>query len=56
MLNCPPSDNNSPVEIMNTAIRAKAVGLTTSAAFLANFMISQVSPEAFTSIGECLSI
>lgn len=41
----------SPAEIMNTAIRAKATSLTTMASWLANFMIGQVSPIAFTKIG-----
>ncbi|ORX38169.1 general substrate transporter [Kockovaella imperatae] len=40
-----------PVEIMNTAVRAKATGITTSASWLANFMIGQVTPKAFDSIG-----
>lgn len=40
-----------PVEIMNTAIRAKATAITTMAAWLANFMIGQVSPIAFKNIG-----
>ncbi|WVR04202.1 hypothetical protein IAU60_001202 [Kwoniella sp. DSM 27419] len=39
-----------PVEIMNTSIRAKATALTTMAAWIANFMIGQVSPKAFDSI------
>lgn len=42
---------HSPVEIMNTAIRAKATALTSMAAWLANFMIGQVSPTAFKNIG-----
>ncbi|WVF69435.1 hypothetical protein IAT40_004212 [Kwoniella sp. CBS 6097] len=40
-----------PVEIMNTGIRAKAASLTTMASWLANFMIGQVSPIAFSKIG-----
>lgn len=36
---------------MNTAIRAKATAITTMAAWLANFMIGQVSPIAFKNIG-----
>jgi len=36
---------------MQNNIRAKAVGLTTSASWLANFMIGQVSPKAFANIG-----
>ena len=43
---------SSPVEIMNTAIRAKAVGVTTMFSWLANFMIGQVSPVAFERIGK----
>lgn len=40
-----------PVEIMQTNIRAKAVGITTAASWLANFTIGQVTPKAFSSIG-----
>jgi len=36
---------------MNTAIRAKATALTSMSAWIANFMIGQVSPKAFKSIG-----
>jgi len=36
---------------MQNNIRAKAVGLTTCASWLANFMIGQVSPKAFANIG-----
>ena len=36
---------------MQTSIRAKAAGLTTSASWLANFMIGQVSPKAWEGIG-----
>lgn len=43
---------SSPVEIMNNSIRAKATGLTTSASWLANFMIGQVTPKAFAKIGK----
>ncbi|WVQ97251.1 hypothetical protein IAU59_004362 [Kwoniella sp. CBS 9459] len=39
-----------PVEIFNTAVRAKATALTTMAAWIANFMIGQVSPKAFDDI------
>lgn len=46
----------SPVEIMNTAIRAKATAITTMASWLANFMIGQVSPIAFKNIGEYLFV
>jgi hypothetical protein len=46
---------DSPVEIMNTAIRAKATALTSMSAWIANFMIGQVSPKAFTDIGKSLS-
>jgi hypothetical protein len=41
---------------MNTAIRAKATALTTMAAWLANFMIGQVSPIAFKAIGMFYSL
>jgi len=37
---------------MQTSIRAKAVGITTSASWLANFTIGQVTPKAFENIGE----
>jgi hypothetical protein len=40
---------------MNTAIRAKATALTSMSAWIANFMIGQVSPKAFRNIGEYLS-
>jgi hypothetical protein len=46
----------SPVEIMQTGIRAKAVGVTTAASWLANFMIGQVSPTAFDAIGMLCAI
>ncbi|OCF45339.1 glucose transporter [Kwoniella heveanensis CBS 569] len=39
-----------PVEMFNTAVRAKATSLTTMAAWIANFMIGQVSPKAFDDI------
>ncbi|WVF70918.1 hypothetical protein IAT40_005713 [Kwoniella sp. CBS 6097] len=39
-----------PVEMFNTAVRAKATALTTMAAWIANFMIGQVSPKAFDDI------
>jgi hypothetical protein len=35
-----------PVEIMNTAIRAKGTALTSMACWISNFMIGQVSPDA----------
>ncbi|ODN86318.1 glucose transporter [Cryptococcus wingfieldii CBS 7118] len=40
-----------PVEIMNTAIRAKATAMVNMAAWISNFMIGQVSPKAFADIG-----
>jgi hypothetical protein len=46
----------SPVEIMNTAIRAKATALTSMSAWIANFMIGQVSPKAFTDIGQSCNL
>jgi hypothetical protein len=36
---------------MQNNIRAKAVGVTTMASWLANFVIGQVSPKAFENIG-----
>lgn len=36
---------------MNTAIRAKGTALTSMACWISNFMIGQVSPVAFESIG-----
>jgi hypothetical protein len=41
---------------MNTAIRAKATALTSMSAWLANFMIGQVSPSAFKTIGKLNSL
>lgn len=46
------NQRNSPVEIMNTAIRAKATAMVNMAAWISNFMIGQVSPKAFANIGE----
>ncbi|VDB86957.1 unnamed protein product [Peniophora sp. CBMAI 1063] len=40
-----------PVEIFTSATRAKATAITSSAAWIANFMIAQVSPPAFANIG-----
>jgi hypothetical protein len=40
-----------PVEIMSTAIRAKGTAITSSAAWISNFMIAQVTPIAFREIG-----
>jgi hypothetical protein len=42
----------SPAEIMNTSIRAKATAMTSMSSWIANFMIGQVSPIAFASIGK----
>lgn len=52
--NCrlPASLTIRPVEMLNTSIRAKGVALTTMATWIANFMIGQISPHAFSSIGE----
>lgn len=46
------NQRGSPVEIMNTAIRAKATAMVNMAAWISNFMIGQVSPKAFANIGE----
>lgn len=46
------NQRDSPVEIMNTAIRAKATAMVNMAAWISNFMIGQVSPKAFANIGE----
>lgn len=46
------NQRDSPVEIMNTAIRAKATAMVNMAAWISNFMIGQVSPKAFVNIGE----
>ncbi|KIP07315.1 hypothetical protein PHLGIDRAFT_127752 [Phlebiopsis gigantea 11061_1 CR5-6] len=40
-----------PVEMFNNATRAKATAITSSAAWISNFMIAQVSPPAFANIG-----
>ncbi|KAH8103062.1 general substrate transporter [Cristinia sonorae] len=40
-----------PVEMFNSATRAKATAITSSAAWISNFMIAQVSPLAFDNIG-----
>ncbi|KAI0027416.1 general substrate transporter [Vararia minispora EC-137] len=40
-----------PVEIFNASMRAKATAITSSAAWISNFMIAQVSPPAFANIG-----
>ena len=40
-----------PVEIFNAATRAKATAVTSSAAWISNFMIAQVSPPAFSNVG-----
>ncbi|TBU22400.1 general substrate transporter [Dichomitus squalens] len=40
-----------PVEMFNSATRAKATAMTSSAAWISNFMIAQVSPPAFGSVG-----
>ncbi|PIL23391.1 MFS general substrate transporter [Ganoderma sinense ZZ0214-1] len=40
-----------PVEMFNSATRAKATAITSSAAWISNFMIAQVSPVAFDKVG-----
>ncbi|KAG8935639.1 hypothetical protein FRC03_008987 [Tulasnella sp. 419] len=40
-----------PVEIFNNATRAKATAITSMFAWISNFMIAQVTPKAFESIG-----
>ncbi|KAI0760348.1 general substrate transporter [Fomes fomentarius] len=40
-----------PVEMFNSATRAKATAITSSAAWISNFMIAQVSPIAFDNVG-----
>ncbi|TFK46300.1 general substrate transporter [Heliocybe sulcata] len=40
-----------PVEMFNSATRAKATSITSSAAWISNFMIAQVSPIAFDRVG-----
>ncbi|EPQ53327.1 general substrate transporter [Gloeophyllum trabeum ATCC 11539] len=40
-----------PVEMFNSATRAKATSITSSAAWISNFMIAQVSPIAFDNVG-----
>ncbi|KAH9836374.1 general substrate transporter [Rhodofomes roseus] len=48
---CGPLSWAIPVEMFNSATRAKATAITSSAAWISNFMIAQVSPPAFTSVG-----
>ncbi|CAO1639584.1 unnamed protein product [Sympodiomycopsis kandeliae] len=40
-----------PVEIFNTAIRAKGTALASCACWISNFMIGQITPRALESIG-----
>ncbi|EIN03883.1 general substrate transporter [Punctularia strigosozonata HHB-11173 SS5] len=40
-----------PVEMFNSATRAKATAITSSAAWISNFMIAQVTPVAFNNVG-----
>ncbi|RPD75600.1 general substrate transporter [Lentinus tigrinus ALCF2SS1-7] len=40
-----------PVEMFNSATRARATAITSSAAWISNFMIAQVSPIAFDRVG-----
>ncbi|PWN48034.1 general substrate transporter [Violaceomyces palustris] len=40
-----------PVEIFNTSIRAKATSITSMSSWISNFLIGQVSPKAFDSLG-----
>ena len=41
---------------MNTGIRAKGVALSTMATWIANFMVGQVSPISFSTIGESFCV
>lgn len=40
-----------PVEMFNSATRARATSLTSSAAWISNFMIAQITPIAFRTVG-----
>ncbi|KAI1794399.1 general substrate transporter [Ganoderma leucocontextum] len=40
-----------PVEMFNSATRAKATAITSSAAWISNFMIAQITPIAFDKVG-----
>ncbi|CCM03262.1 uncharacterized protein FIBRA_05389 [Fibroporia radiculosa] len=48
---CGPLSWAIPVEMFNSATRAKATAITSSAAWISNFMIAQVSPPAFETVG-----
>ncbi|KAI0631163.1 general substrate transporter [Trametes polyzona] len=48
---CGPLSWAIPVEMFNSATRAKATAITSSAAWISNFMIAQVTPIAFDHIG-----
>ncbi|OSC96354.1 general substrate transporter [Trametes coccinea BRFM310] len=48
---CGPLSWAIPVEMFNSATRAKATAITSSAAWISNFMIAQVSPIAFDHVG-----
>ncbi|EMD35511.1 hypothetical protein CERSUDRAFT_116251 [Gelatoporia subvermispora B] len=48
---CGPLSWAIPVEMFNSATRAKATAITSAAAWISNFMIAQVSPVAFQNIG-----
>ncbi|KAH9937984.1 general substrate transporter [Amylocystis lapponica] len=48
---CGPLSWAIPVEMFNSATRAKATAITSSAAWISNFMIAQVSPPAFDNVG-----
>ncbi|KAI0370481.1 general substrate transporter [Pilatotrama ljubarskyi] len=48
---CGPLSWAIPVEMFNSATRAKATAITSSAAWISNFMIAQVTPIAFDHVG-----
>ncbi|OBZ67895.1 putative quinate permease [Grifola frondosa] len=48
---CGPLSWAIPVEMFNSSTRAKATAITSSAAWISNFMIAQISPVAFENIG-----
>ncbi|KAH9855390.1 general substrate transporter [Lenzites betulinus] len=48
---CGPLSWAIPVETFNSATRAKATAITSSAAWISNFMIAQITPIAFDHVG-----
>lgn len=48
---CGPLSWAIPVEMFNSATRAKATAITSSAAWISNFMIAQLTPIAFDHVG-----